>query len=74
MQLNLQKEKDEIGSYQLEESISNVILSGGAAQTSSDVLTLEALKELNQNFKDIIAANQVTRGQKNINFGGPQTA
>jgi len=74
MQLNLQKEKDEIGSYQLEESISNVLLSGGAAQTSSDVLTLEALKELNQNFKDIIAANQVTRGQKNINFGGPQTA
>ena len=73
MQLNLQKEKDEIGSYQLEESISNVLLSGGAAQPS-DVLTLEALKELNQNFKDIIAANQVTRGQKNINFGGPQTA
>ena len=74
MQLNLQKEKDEIGSYKLEESISNVLLSGGTVQTSSDVLTLEALKELNQNFKDIIAANQVTRGQKNINFGGPQTA
>lgn len=61
-QLNRQQEMHKIGSFQLEEGITNYMDCTGIAKKSQAGFSLSDLQEMNSNLDQIMRANNVPRG------------